>query len=86
MGSADISIRTRNEKKADDIAEALRQDNISLQTSGRIMAENLEVLRGKMAEIFRTSSLYFPEPISEEMRVALRCIRVLSRPADQVEV
>jgi hypothetical protein len=51
MGSNDMSIRTRNEKKADDIAEALRQDNISLQTSGRIMAENLEVLRGHMTEI-----------------------------------
>lgn len=45
------TIRTRNEKKADDIAEALRQDNIELQTSGRIMAENLEILRGKLAEI-----------------------------------
>ncbi|MNO75236.1 hypothetical protein D3C76_662660 [compost metagenome] len=38
-------------KKKEDIAEALRQDNIELQTSGRIMAENLEILRGKLAEI-----------------------------------
>lgn len=45
------TIRTRDEKKSDDIAEALRQDNISLQTSGRIMAENLELLRGRLAEI-----------------------------------
>lgn len=50
------TIRTRNEKKADDIAEALRQDNITLQTSSRIMAENLEILRGKLAEITQIAS------------------------------
>ena len=43
-------------KKKEGIAEALRQDNIELQTSGRIMAENLEILRCKMAEIHRIAS------------------------------
>ena len=57
MGNTDMkTIRTRDEKKAEDIAEALRQDNIQLQTSGRIMAENLEILRGKMAEIHRIAT------------------------------
>jgi len=46
------------EEKTDDVAEALRQDNIalqeelsSLQTSARIGAENLEIVRGKLKEI-----------------------------------
>ena len=80
-----MSIRTRNEKKADDIAEALRQDNIELQTSGRIMAENLEILRGKMQEIVQIVSESLPSIKDVDLADNFRQIIKLAEPINPVE-
>lgn len=53
----------------ESIAEALRQDNAELQISGRIMAENMELLRGKLGELKSIMKKTLPpnlEPISND--------------------
>ena len=55
---------TQERNSAESIAEALRQDNLALKNellglniSARTMAENLELLRGKLAEIHEIASV-----------------------------
>ena len=71
--------------KPDDIAEALRQDNIELQTSGRIMAENLEILRGKMQEIVQIISEALPLIKDVDLADDVRQILKLAEPINPVE-
>lgn len=68
--------------KTDDIAEALRQDNIELQTSGRIMAENLDILRGKLAEIAELTNSLLVIQLDEHLVSDLERIANLAKPIE----
>lgn len=76
---------------ADSIAEALRQDNAALQmelsilqNSARSMAENLELLRGKMTDIHQIASKALVAIGDSNVNIAddLREIIDLARPID----
>lgn len=69
----------------DSVAEALHQDNIELQTSGRIMAENLEILRGKMQEIVQIVSEALPSIKDVDLADDFRQILKLAEPINQGE-
>lgn len=78
---------------ADNIAEALRQDNAalqleltSLQISARIGAENLELLRGRMEQINTMAYKLIESAPADDDGEKIEQIINLSAPAtDQVE-
>lgn len=73
----------------ENISEALRQDNIalqeelaSLQTSARIGTENLEIVRGKLADIHKIVFALLETAPSDEDGEKLEDILKLAAPID----
>lgn len=96
IGSTPASAKINNlivsllpDVEASDIAEGLRQDNIalqeelaSLQTSARIGTENLEIVRGKLADIHKIVFALLETAPSDEDGEKLEDILKLAAPID----